>query len=99
MSKMSQAHAELEEQAAELGFESISEAERNGYHIAYDKNGVKLRLDMAKAQEKAHEDWLRKKASLVNRLDEWKMSLYKENRIGEGDLVREAIRFIMEGEV
>lgn len=99
MSKMSQLHAELTEQAADLGFESISEAEANGYHIAYEKNGVKLKIDMAKAHEKAHEEWLRQKASLVNRLDEWKISLYKENRIGEGDLVREAIQFIMRGEV
>lgn len=95
MSKMSQLHAELTEQAADLGFESISEAEANGYHIAYEKNGVKLKLDMTKA----HEEWLQQKASLINRLDDWKISLYKENRIGEGDLVREAIQFIMKGEV
>ena len=37
MSKMSQLHAELTEQANELGFESIEEAERNGYAVNYEK--------------------------------------------------------------
>lgn len=43
MSKMSQAQADLLEQAAELGFETIQGAEENGYRVTYD-NG-KLFLD------------------------------------------------------
>ena len=35
MSKMSQLHMELSEQAADLGFASIEEAEKNGYVIDY----------------------------------------------------------------
>ena len=38
MSKMSQLHAEIMEQLAELGFETIQEAEDNGYHITYTDN-------------------------------------------------------------
>lgn len=42
MSKMSQAQAELEEQASELGYASISEAEEDGCRIAYDNGKLKL---------------------------------------------------------
>lgn len=43
MSKMSQAQAELEEQASELGYASISEAEKDGCRITYDNGELKLR--------------------------------------------------------
>lgn len=36
---MSQIHAELTEKAAELGFESIEQAEANGYIVKFDMNG------------------------------------------------------------
>lgn len=36
MSKMSQLHAELSEQASQLGFHSIEEAEINGYEVDYE---------------------------------------------------------------
>ena len=49
MSKMSQLHAELTMQAAELGFESIEEAEANGYKVDYDKQ--KLIQDIEQAYE------------------------------------------------
>lgn len=42
MSKMSQAHADLYEQASALGFESIQQAEENGYRITYDNGKLKL---------------------------------------------------------
>ena len=36
MSKMSQLHAELSEQASELGFESLGEAEQAGYGVDWE---------------------------------------------------------------
>lgn len=48
MSKMSQAQAELEEQASSLGFESIQQAEKNGYRITYDNGRLKLVKRMKK---------------------------------------------------
>lgn len=39
MSKLSQLHAELTEQAAKLGFESIEQAEAKGYITKIDMNG------------------------------------------------------------
>ena len=38
MSKMSQLHAELSEQAYELGFESIGEAEQAGYDVDWENH-------------------------------------------------------------
>lgn len=42
MSKLSQIHAELTEQANELGFLNIDDAEDNGYKVVFDKNSAKL---------------------------------------------------------
>lgn len=57
MSKMSQIHAELTEKAAELGFESLEEAEDNGYEVLYDGDGW---CDLVKSEEpdinQAYED-------------------------------------------
>lgn len=50
MSKLSQLHAELSEQAAELGFESVEQAEAHGYTIKYNLNGgASLEPDVDKA--------------------------------------------------
>ena len=50
MSKMSQLHAELSQQAYELGFESIEQAEAHGYVVKYNMNGgASLEPDIDKA--------------------------------------------------
>ena len=69
MSKMSQLHAELTEQASELGFSSIEEAEANGYHIDYTSKGWKLKLDMAKAYEQARKEWEQERDNHLKTLD------------------------------
>ena len=43
MSKMSQAQADLLEQAAAQGYETIQGAEENGYGVTYDNGKLKLR--------------------------------------------------------
>lgn len=45
MSKMSQAQADLLEQANELGFETIQGAEENGYRVTYDNGHLLLIKD------------------------------------------------------
>lgn len=45
MSKMSQAQAELTEQASSLGFQTIQEAEENGYRVTYDNGHLLLVKD------------------------------------------------------
>ena len=83
MSKMSQLHAELSEQAYELGFDSIEEAEAKGYVVDYDKqklvqsnelqekNLVKAIDGLDKLQkelEKAHEAWPKEKEEVLKDL-------------------------------
>lgn len=101
MSKMSQIHADLTEQASELGFESIEQAEANGYHITYGSDGWKLKLDMAKAHEQAHEAWLEERDELLERLgkkrDQLKRMLCDDT--GLYALITDAINFIKKGEI
>ena len=97
MSKISQLHAELTEQAYDLGFESIEEAEANGYHINYCDNKVKLTLDMAKAQEQAHEAWLKEKENILAKLKQL-LEAYKGAE-SVTSVVEETIEFIEKGEM
>lgn len=64
MSKMSQLHAELSEQAAELGFESIEQAEANGYVIYYEPVAK-----LIPTEEAAHKDLMLEKEKLLSDLD------------------------------
>lgn len=98
MSKMSQLHAELTEQANELGFESIEEAEADGYTIDYtERRLVKHECcDMAKELEQAHLAYIAKKEDLLERADKvWKDPTYDQLI----DLVNELVCFIKKGEV
>ena len=63
MSRMSQLHAELSEQAAELGFESIEQAEANGFHIDYNGDTWVLKPDINKAYKDKEEEEKKKKES------------------------------------
>lgn len=70
MSKMSQLHAELSEQAAELGFESIGEAEQAGYGVDW-KNG-KL-IDPLTA---SHEAFIVTRDNLIDSLESYSKYSY-----------------------
>lgn len=98
MSKMSQLHAELTEQANTLGFESIEEAEADGYTIDYtERRLVKHECcDMAKEREQAHLAYIAEKEDLLERADKvWKDPTYDQLI----DLVNELVCFIKKGEV
>lgn len=101
MSKMSQIHLDLCEQANRLGFESIEEAEANGYHIAYDSTGWKLKLDMAKAHEQAHKEWEKERDELLERLEKKQDKLKRMlcDDTGLYALITDTINFIKKGEV
>ena len=66
MSKMSQLHAELSEQAYELGFESIGEAEQAGYGVDWE-NGKLVKVE--DEQELAHKAWLEERDKVLNGLE------------------------------
>ena len=94
MSKMSQLHAELTSQAAELGFESIEEAEANGYKVDYNGSGWVLKQDVNKAMEEARKEWLEERDLIIKRLNVIS-TLSKYDR----DTIEMAIAFIKKGEV
>ena len=116
MSKMSQLHAELSEQAYELGFKSIEEAEANGYVVDYEKqklvqsnelqekNLVEAIDGLDKLQkelEKAHEEWLKERDSLLKRLNDLGFEIVKKKQapVEWAKLIFEAVEFIKKGEV
>ena len=105
MSKMSQLHAELTEQATELGFETIQDAVNSGYNVDYEKGKlVKRGLSysetveyLAKAHEEAHEAWLKEREEVVFELERLITAYAGAEAIVKP--VRRAISFIMEEEV
>lgn len=99
MSKMSQLHAELSEQAYELGFESIEQAEANGYHIDYNGDTWILKPDVAKQQEQAHEAWLKEKQEVLIDLGRLHENLNERGYTSLADVADKATKFIERGEV
>ena len=65
MSKMSEIAMELDDQAAELGFESYEEALAKGYVIDY----LQGKLVKQDEQESAHEAWLKEREEVLDGLD------------------------------
>lgn len=112
---MSQLHAELSEQAYDLGFKSIEEAEANGYIVDYEKQRLvqsnKLQennlieaidgLDkLQKELEKAHNEWLREKGNIIKRLEDLHNKLcFVDIEDKFLQVVDDTIGFIKKGEV
>lgn len=104
MSKMSQLHIELSEQANELGFETVQDAVNSGYIVDYDKGklveyglGYSETVEyLTKEQQKAHEAWIEEKQQVLNDLDivAHSDSVPFEHK----EIVKQAIDFIRKGE-
>lgn len=62
MSKMSQLHAELSEQAAELGYESLGEAEQMGCEVDWENQ------KLIPPEEAAHNSILRERDEIIEDL-------------------------------
>ena len=90
MSKMSQLHAELSEQAYELGYESLGEADQAGCGVDWDKRRL------IPPQEMAHNEWLKEKEQVLAELEGLRLA-YKGAE-GVTAPVEHAIKFIKEGE-
>lgn len=107
MSKMSQLHAELSEQANELGYETLEEAQANGYTINYQEGKlVKYECcDLAKEQEKAHEAWLEEREEVFEMIDNMKKDIIDSVDKKEGhprywvDTLERIYTFIEKGEM
>lgn len=85
MSKMSQLHAELSEQASALGFEDLGEAEQAGYGIDW------TRAKLIPPQEMAHEAWLKEKQNILGDLTNLLI-----HQVFDFDIINRAIAFIKE---
>ena len=102
MSKMSQLHAELEQQAYEKGYESLDEALNDGATIIGET--LLTRDDIAdkvadQEQQKAHEAWLKERGEVMKGLQ---ATWFYLNNLGEkedADNVSRAMKFIEEGEM
>lgn len=107
MSKMSQLHAELSEQAASLGYETLEQALNDGYVVNYE-NGKLIENGMGYSDtveylvnehQKAHAEWLKEKAEVLTELAKLYDRLIELGYDGLADDVWHAINFITKGEV
>lgn len=100
MSIMSQLHAELSEQANELGYETLEEAQADGYTINYQEGKlVKYECcDLAKEQEQAHLAYIVERAEHEKNLKVISEFLRKNNAEGYAEDIDNAIEFFSQGE-
>lgn len=105
MSKMSQLHAELEEQAYEYGYESLDAALQDGCAITAHGGLVPseetLRHIAAEEHQKAHEAWLEEKKVLVGDLRNLLIGMHASGRSDSTDyaIIEHALEFIAKGEM
>lgn len=69
MSKMSQLHAELSEQAYELGYESLEEAEANGLKVQYNSDGTATLVPFLTDKEQEQAEQARRD-EMLDKIDE-----------------------------
>ena len=98
MSKMSQLHAELSEQAYEMGYLTLDQAFADGWEVDYENSILIKPVD---GREQAHNDWLKRKElilkALNNLYDNYVEGSYKVRF--EKETIKEAIDFIKKGEI
>jgi len=93
---MSQLHAELTEQAHELGFEDIGEAEQAGYGVDWEKQ------KLINPQEMAHREWVKEKEEVLKDLETLQSEIFVTDDLTieeRMDIVNRTINFIKKGEV
>lgn len=102
MSKMSQLHAELEQQAYEKGYESLDEALNDGATIVGEALLTKDDFPPQKTQDeilKAHKAWLKERDEVIKGLQSTWFHLNNLSEKEDADNVSRAMKFIEEGEM
>lgn len=87
---------QLQERAEELGFSTIAEAIDAGYHEVQDLVAGMFTLEKIDEQEKAHEEWLKEREDLCERL---RVAVHKRRTLQDynlANLMAEAHDFIKE---
>lgn len=92
MSKLSMLHAELMEQASELGFEDLGEAEQAGYGVDWEN------AKLIPPEEMAHKEWESERRALLDRLEKQRNTFEKLHYVEPEQLLKDTINFIMKGE-
>lgn len=106
MSKMSNYYLDLQEQANELGYETVEEAIADGwdsaeFYASYEKqNMVPAPYKPKDEQTKAHEAWLKRKDVVVGDLRNLLLGMHAAGKSDttDYDIVNNALKFILEGE-
>ena len=88
----------LQEQAEELGFETIQEAIDAGYEVEYHTHGNHKLVKPKDELEKAHEAWLEEKEQLLERLEKQRDTFDKLHYVEPYELLSDTIAFIKRGE-
>ena len=102
MSKMSQLHAELEEQAYEKGYESLEEALNDGATIVGETLVTRDDLPSKKEvdeRQQAHEAWLKERDEVIKGLQSTWFHLNNLGEKGDADNISRAMKLIEEGEM
>lgn len=107
MSKIGQVNLDLQEQAEELGFESVQEALDNGYRAFIKSDGttrledatnyhpIDIHAELA-AMEQAHKDYEQRRQIIIDKLE---MLISDTPYQVYEDTLKEAIDFIKEKEI
>lgn len=70
MSKMSQLHADIMEQASEMGFKNLAEAEEAGFKVNYTTGRLeKAGYGSYNELDEAHEAWLKERDEILKSLE------------------------------
>ena len=96
MSKMSQLHLALTEEAYDLGYVSLDQALADGWEIDYDRGKL---FKGANPLEIAHQLWLKKQKKVLDDLYDLSQELTEKGLTDWCNVVDNAINFIKEGEV
>ena len=95
MSKVGKYYLDLQNQAQELGFDSVEEALSKGYEV------VKGKLVKTKdEQTEAHEAWLKRKDAVVGDLRNLLLGMHTAGKSDttEYNIINNALTFILDGE-
>lgn len=96
MSKMSQLHAELSEQAYEMGYLTLDQALADGCEIDYRISKLTKPVD---GREQAHEDYIKRKEEVLTDLKKLKQDLEKKGEENQAKILTKAIDIMNEKEI
>ena len=106
MSKMSQLHAEISEQAYDMGYVSLEEALADGWEVDYENAKLVKKMSysdtiewLRKEEERAHKAWEKERDVVLKDLKDLHLALAEGGYTEWATIVNNAMEFIEKGEV